>query len=63
MSTKFHQTTARIYEFPRRFTAAGLRRLDDKAAGPLACERASIDPGSGWYHEAAIREADRSRKP
>ncbi len=63
MSTKFHQTTAKIYEFPRRATAAGLRRLDEKTVGPLAYERAGIESGSGWYHEAAIREADRFRKP
>lgn len=60
MSTKFHQTTAKIYAFPRRLTAAGLRRVEEKALG---CDRVTIESGSSWYHEAAIRDADRSRKP
>lgn len=60
MSTKFHQTTAKIYEFRTRFTPAGLRRVEEKVPG---ADRVTIEAGSGWYHEAAIRDADRSRKP
>ena len=63
MSTKFHQTTARIYEFPRRMAAPGRPRTDNKANGLLGDDHLRIEAASGWYHEAALRDADRTRKP
>ena len=62
MSTKIHQTSAKICVFRQRFPPAGLPRGDDKV-GPLAGGPVVVEAGSGWYHEAAIREADRIRKP
>ena len=64
MNTNVSQGSARIYQFPAGGRAAlgGKRREQFK---PLA-EQPSVRvneaaSGSGWYHEAAILEAERTR--
>jgi len=63
MSANFRQESAKILEFPRRpgATVVGLR--GDKI-GPATRfpPLPYADFGSGWYHEAAVQEVDRSRK-
>jgi Protein of unknown function (DUF2735) len=58
MTTSLGRETAKIYEFPIR-NAQRLREMRERnTPAPLICES-----GAGsWYHEAAIREADESRK-
>ena len=55
MTTSSVRGSAKIYEFPLR------RRAQAKAVEadvPLVAG----DFGSGWYHEAALREAEPARK-
>ena len=64
MTTSFHRGSAKIYQFPVRARATdGSRREEVKPAAdlvsPRVCEAAS---GHGWYHEAAIQEAEQARK-
>lgn len=54
--------TAKIYQFPRHATAAGRREQDKPVVDPRSEHDLGIEFGSGWYHEAALREADRNRK-
>ncbi len=65
MTTSFRRETAKLYVFPTRtHLAAGPHREDMKPASmsrtPQVCETSF---GSGWYHEAAIQDSDRARKP
>lgn len=53
---------AKIYQFPFNATAAGRRAQDKPAVDPRCEHDLGIEFGSGWYHEAALREADRNRK-
>jgi hypothetical protein len=54
--------SATIYQFPvGGRQAAGGRRAEAKAAAPAEAPRvAKAICGSGWYHEAAIQEADQA---
>jgi hypothetical protein len=65
MSESFRQESAKIYEFPGKIrAAASARRRDDKTADILRLQQAPVvEFGSGWYHEAAVQEAERPRKP
>lgn len=66
MNTNTNQVTAKIYQFP----VGGRRALDARhqqnarSVAEINSERAfeSVVGGS-WYHEAAIRETEPSRKP
>lgn len=66
MNTTIEQGTAKIYQFPiggRRALEA--KRFDNgKSATDLNSQRVleSVVGGS-WYHEAAIRESEPTRKP
>jgi hypothetical protein len=59
MTTSISRGSARIYEFPPR----GRFALNGREASQL---RANLEPqplvkvasGSGWYHDAAIQEAE-----
>ncbi|ACA18912.1 hypothetical protein M446_4571 [Methylobacterium sp. 4-46] len=55
--------TAKIYQFPLRNRAAPAARRPQAEAGERATRYADAAFGAGWYHEAAIQDADRSRKP
>lgn len=67
MTTSFHTGSATIYEFPVRNSVTSRRARE--GAKPVAeitdirvarvCDAAF---GSGWYHEAAIEEAELARK-
>ena len=62
MSNPPRRDTAKIYRFPTRMrlTAIEAARADRDASARLY---AMCDYGSGWYHEAAIQDDLRGRKP
>ena len=62
MNTLPRQDTAKIYSFPYRVRAAALEAQRSERNGPARFV-ATCDHGSGWYHEAAIQEDARTRKP
>ncbi|GGC60572.1 DUF2735 domain-containing protein [Chelatococcus reniformis] len=64
MTTGFERPSAQIYQFPLGGRAVLARRRDEtrSAAEPTPASTPAIAAGSGWYHEAAMQEADRSRK-
>ena len=64
MTTNIYGHTAKIYQFPARGRAGiGERREQAKPVAELAPQHvADAASGSGWYHEAAIQEAERGRK-
>jgi hypothetical protein len=61
----FRHESAKIYEFPRRARAtADGQHEGNKPAVDLRSQQAPVvEFGSGWYHEAAIQDAERTRKP
>jgi hypothetical protein len=69
MTTDSRTASAKIYEFPVRIRAAA-RIPGGAASGEPARPVADVAPsrisrttfGSGWYHEAAIQEAERTVK-
>jgi hypothetical protein len=64
MNTNLNQGSARIYQFPAGGRAAlgGKRREEFKPVADQASVRANTAACTdSWYHEAAIREAERSR--
>lgn len=65
MTTATGQTTAKIYQFPIRARAAGGRLQEDAkfAVDRISPHIHATDFGGGWYHEAAIAEAEQSPKP
>ena len=64
MNTDIPHGTAQIYEFPRRVAANdGLRRGDSRVVSLRLPQVATVEFGSGWYHEAAVQDANRVRKP
>jgi hypothetical protein len=64
MSTTFPHESAKIYTFPKRARVKADTHGDQaNSVVSLASPRkANIAVGSGWYHEAAIEEAERDRK-
>jgi hypothetical protein len=58
MTTNSYGEPAKIYQFPVRGRFKGAVRRDESASAPkLASPRIpEVAFGSGWYHEAAIRE-------
>ena len=64
MSTNLYRGSATIYAFPARGRfAVGAHREDAKPAAELRSPRMSETVLTGsWYHEEAVREADRTRK-
>jgi uncharacterized protein DUF2735 len=64
MSTNTGRPTAVIYEFPIRNPRVSGFRHDDRTALDARQQRLpTVEFGSGWYHDAAIRDAERPRKP
>ena len=64
MNTNFYRESATIYEFPAGGRAAfGSLRDASKPAADITslCVPKTVF-GSGWYHEAAVEEAERARK-
>ena len=65
MNTSLNHGSAKIYQFPAGGRAAlgGRRQEEAKAASDLGSLRVSEAAcGSGWYHEAAIQDAELTRK-
>jgi hypothetical protein len=62
MSTAFTHESAKIYTFPKRVGMKADTHGDQANAAVSLAPRANIAVGSGWYHEAAIEEAERDRK-
>lgn len=64
MSASRHQESARIYDFPKRGRApVGSDRQDVVRTGATnvaALRLPKVVVTSGWYHEAAIQEAERA---
>jgi hypothetical protein len=64
MTTNSYRASAEIIPFPvRARPASGERREAAKPVMTFPSPRAvKVASSSGWYHEAAIEDADRSRK-
>ena len=65
MTTNVHSGSAKIYQFPARgsFAAGALREDPKPASNPASPPRVvRAASGSGWYHEEAILEAERTRE-
>ncbi|MGY2049888.1 DUF2735 domain-containing protein [Methylobacterium sp. JK268] len=64
MNTGTQRETAKIYQFPLRTRGGAPVRRPATEGGERSAPRfADAAFGGGWYHEAAIQDADRSRKP
>jgi hypothetical protein len=64
MTTNLGRESAKIYQFPTRASlgGTGLRGKTKPAADLKMVQLPEASFGSGWYHEAAIRDADRNQK-
>ena len=64
MSTDIQRESARVYAFPVRARKSGSCANEQAASVvELAARRLpKVDFGSGWYHEAAIEEAQKEKK-
>lgn len=64
MAMHLHEGSARIYEFPKRgrFAVGGARQEAKAGADAASTRPAKAVVGSGWYHEAAIQEAERAAR-
>jgi hypothetical protein len=64
MTISSHRESAKIYQFPSgpRSWPRDLGEPADKAAELASRRVAKTASGSGWYHEAAIEEAERELK-
>jgi hypothetical protein len=64
VTVSLHRESAKIYQFPTRVrqTAGCHREQADVVVDPKLPRVAAAAFGSGWYHEAAIEEAQRGLK-
>ena len=62
MTANSDRVSAQIILFPARGRFAAAERDDNSVANPLAPRVARIAMGSGWYHDAAIQDAERDRE-
>jgi hypothetical protein len=64
MTTNLSRESAKIYQFPRGGVGSvESRRAKIKSAADLnSTPFPEVSFGSGWYHDAAIRDSDRGRK-
>ena len=61
MTTNVQGGSATIHQFPARGRFAS-RAGDQDTEQAISPRPARVVFGSGWYHEEAIREAERARK-
>lgn len=61
MKTSSDRTSAQIYQFPVRGRFAASIARDEMAAKPSTPQAVKAAGGSGWYHEAAIEDAESAR--
>jgi hypothetical protein len=63
MAEQAERQSAKIYQFP--VSARATARLTSHAASSRAAELparlARVEFGSGWYHDAAIHDAEQAR--
>jgi Protein of unknown function (DUF2735) len=64
MTTNTHHGPATIIQFPARVraTVGGHRDARKPAGEPTSHRVAKVAGGGAWYHEEAIRDAERTRK-
>jgi hypothetical protein len=64
MTENTARETATIYQFPIRDRAVRVaqRESQKKIADLASAGIASAEFGSGWYHQAAIEEAEQARR-
>jgi len=64
MTTTIHRESAKIYQFPMggRAGLASLRSAAKPADDRFGAPSPQIVFGGGWYHDAAVQEADQVRK-
>lgn len=62
MTIGLHRETAKIYEFPVRGRAGVIARQEAAAAEAKTPRLPQTSFGSGWYHDAAIADAERAPK-
>jgi hypothetical protein len=60
MTTNSDRESAKVYQFPSRGRFAANQRHETKPLTSQQVVKAAV--GSGWYHEAAIEEAERAHK-
>ena len=61
MTANSDRESATIYQFPVRGRFAAAQSEETKAVSTLASHQAvKVAVGSGWYHDAAIQEAERA---
>jgi hypothetical protein len=58
MTTDSQGRSARIYQFPVRTAARGAEQRAKPVMEVLPMRYPATASGSGWYHEAAIQEAE-----
>jgi hypothetical protein len=62
MTTSISRGSAQIYEFPPRGRFALNGRDESQPRADLESQPlVKVASGSGWYHDAAIQEADKLR--
>jgi hypothetical protein len=62
MAESVLRESARIYQFPIRDRAVKVGPREGQKIADIASSRVpSTDFGSGWYHEAAVQEAELAR--
>jgi len=65
MTANSDRASAQIIQFPARGRFASAANRDENSVTATAAPRAKmamgIAMGSGWYHEEAIRDAERDR--
>jgi hypothetical protein len=64
MTKDILRDTARIYQFPirDRVIKAGPRESQKRVADLASAGFANVEAGSGWYHDAAIQDAEQVHK-
>jgi len=62
MAESVLRESARIYQFPIRDRAGKVGHREGQKVADLTSARVpNTDFGSGWYHEAAVQEAEQAR--
>jgi hypothetical protein len=62
MTTTSEQTSAKIYAFPARGRFAVAQRDEMKPAMNFTSHPGKVAVGDAWYHDAAIKDSQPSRK-
>lgn len=64
MTTNTGRESAKIYAFPVK-PRTGAERGEGRRPGEVVAVPCgpTVEFGSGWYHETAIRDAERTDKP